>query len=78
MTQEDKDLLMKGLCARLPYGAKCRQHKLDSQVCTMRPEYKDVEEYEPHLRPIDGQRLMFRIKNPESYDWLLDYLWWAN
>ena len=23
MTQEDKDLLMKDLCARLPYGVKC-------------------------------------------------------
>ena len=24
MTQEDKDLLLKDLCARLPYGVKCR------------------------------------------------------
>ena len=24
MTQEDKDLLMKDLCARLPYGVKCK------------------------------------------------------
>ena len=24
MTQEDKQLLMKDLCARLPYGVKCR------------------------------------------------------
>ena len=27
MTQEDKDLLLRDLCARLPYGVKCRyQH----------------------------------------------------
>ena len=24
MTQEDKDLLLKDLCARLPYGVKCK------------------------------------------------------
>lgn len=24
MTQEDKDILLKDLCARLPYGVKCR------------------------------------------------------
>lgn len=58
MTQEEKQLLLKDLCARLPYGVKCRQHKLDSQVCTMHPEYlknaEDVEEYEPYLRPMSS------------------------
>ena len=24
MTQEDKELLLKDLCARLPYGVKCQ------------------------------------------------------
>ena len=26
MTQEDKDLLLRDLCARLPYGVKCQIH----------------------------------------------------
>ena len=26
MTQSDKDLLLKDLCARLPYGVKCENH----------------------------------------------------
>jgi len=58
MTQEEKQLLLKDLCARLPYGVKCRQRKLDSQVCTMRPEYlknvEDVEKYESYLRPMSS------------------------
>lgn len=30
MTQNDKDLLLKDLCARLPYGIKCEVIKYDS------------------------------------------------
>ena len=33
MTQEDKDLLLKDLCARLPYGVKIRLGDYDYQVC---------------------------------------------
>lgn len=29
MTQEQKDLLLKDLCARLPYGVKCEVIKRD-------------------------------------------------
>ena len=29
MTQEDKDLLLKDLCARLPYGLKCSIYRVD-------------------------------------------------
>ena len=29
MTQEDKELLLKDLCARLPYGVKCKVVKYD-------------------------------------------------
>ena len=58
MTKEEKELLFRNLCARLPYGVKCRQRKLDSQICTMYPEYlrsvEDVEEYEPYLRSLSN------------------------
>ena len=30
MTQSDKDLLLKDLCSRLPYGIKCEVIKYDS------------------------------------------------
>jgi len=35
MTQEDKELLLKDLCARLPYGVKCYGHcfKIDGNHC---------------------------------------------
>ena len=33
MTQEDKELLLKDLCARLPYGVKIRLGDYDYQVC---------------------------------------------
>ena len=32
MTQEDKDLLIKDLCTRLPYGVKIKVDKIDSPV----------------------------------------------
>lgn len=58
MTAEEKQLLFIDICARLPYGVKCRQHKLDSQICTMYPEYlkniEDVEKYEPYLRSLSS------------------------
>ena len=33
MTQEDKQLLLKDLCARLPYGVKIKLGDYDYQVC---------------------------------------------
>lgn len=32
MTQEDKELLLKDLCARLPYGVKCVFHSKDGDI----------------------------------------------
>ena len=55
MTPEDKKLLLKDLSARLPYGVKCRQFKLDSQICTLAPVLLDeVENIEPYLRPMSS------------------------
>lgn len=33
MTQEDKDLLLKDLCARLPYGVKCYVYDRIGTLC---------------------------------------------
>lgn len=38
MTQEDKELLLKDLCARLPYGVKIKLGDYDYQVCSYNPE----------------------------------------
>lgn len=55
MTQENKELLLKDLCARLPYGVKCRMLKSDSQVCTLDSGLLDkVEILEPYLRPMSS------------------------
>jgi hypothetical protein len=76
MKENLKSLLFKDLCSRLPYGVKCRQHKLDSQICTLCPEYlKDfdaVEEFEPYLRPLSSMTEEEKqyIKNRWCYeDW---------
>lgn len=53
MITEEKQLLLKDLCARLPYGVKCREMKLDSQICTLDVNcINHIENYEPYLRPM--------------------------
>lgn len=79
MTQEERQLLLKDICARLPYGVKCRQFKLDSQICTLSADllYK-VENIEPYLRPMSSMTKeeekeyhnIFRISTWDSVDWL--------
>lgn len=40
MKQEDKDLLFKDLCARLPYGVKCF---VNYTICNETTDYNDVK-----------------------------------
>lgn len=66
MTQEDKQLLLKDLCARLPYGVICTDNRHgDSRVFYIDVEdervyYTDFDEYgliencKPYLRPISS------------------------
>ena len=46
MTQEDKELLLKDLCTRLPYGIKCKDQY---------GEYINVNIYNAHLEHLVGQ-----------------------
>ena len=51
MTQEDKDLLLKDLCARLPYGVKFK-HEHISEVCkilSITPIYDYVVYYDRYI-----------------------------
>ena len=69
MTQEDKQLLLKDLCARLPYGVICDRLGKPKKLLTISPsavfslqldngEYAapcyTIEEAKPYLRPISS------------------------
>lgn len=61
MTQEDKDLLLRDLCCRLPYGftiyrysdnANIKINDIDEFAHFL--EYSDGEEFKPYLRPMSS------------------------
>lgn len=68
MTQEEKSLLLKELCARLPYGVKfqyiicdfCEPDVLEDvdvkreQIITEEVSRYDIEEIKPYLRPMSS------------------------
>lgn len=86
MTQTGKDLLLKDLCARLPYGVKVLYENeiFDVEyVCPMYEEVKldnhetwtlNIEEVKPYLFPLssmtDEQKEF--VKNKFCYDWDID------
>ena len=60
MTQEDKELLIKDLCARLPYGVKVDVSRVEEwKELTLTPfilsnYYDDIEKIKPYLRPMSS------------------------
>ena len=83
MTQEDKELLLKDLCARLPYGVKI--HKVLYEATTLNE--RDIEAFRkgiddmliPYLRPMSSMTeeeeiyyntVYTRLKFYEKEDWL--------
>jgi hypothetical protein len=81
MTREDKDLLLKDLCARLPYGVILNYYNVASKTLTLL-DYKwlvdndyDVYKVKPYLLPIssmteeqDKEFMNIQIGYP-SVDW---------
>ena len=65
MTQEEKDLLLKDLCARLPYRVKCL---VNYTFCNETTDYKDV-------KASDVDTLIMINQQYESYlfDWLSEW-----
>lgn len=65
MTQEEKDLLLKDLCARLPYRVKCL---VNYTFCNETTDYKDVKDS-------DVDTLIMINQQSESYffDWLSEW-----
>lgn len=63
MTQEEKQLLLKDLCARLPYGFTVHRYS-DNRNITLKKneldefshflEYSEGEEFKPYLRPMSS------------------------
>jgi len=53
MTQEDKELLLKDLCGRLPYGIKCKDQY---------GEYIDINIYNAHIEHLVDQISSGEIK----------------
>ena len=68
MKQDDKELLRKDLCARLPYGVKCfhpygvgeldsidvEDYGIDVTFKTSDDNYYSIEECKPYLRPMSS------------------------
>jgi hypothetical protein len=63
MTQEDKELLLKDLCARLPYKVMCACGKFDAQLklvcpdgdyCVLQHSPYEIETVKPYLRPMSS------------------------
>jgi hypothetical protein len=69
MTQEEKDLLLKDLCARLPYGVKCQYsyiqyiciesliHITKNGICNLNGHIKDICDIKPYLFPLTEEIL---------------------
>ncbi|MBO4718997.1 MAG: hypothetical protein J5658_03885 [Prevotella sp.] len=57
MTQEEKQLLLKDLCARLPYGVKCVFHSNRGEVASTIVKI-DIDNETVSHRP-DGQSLIY-------------------
>jgi hypothetical protein len=67
MTQEDKDLLLKDICSRLPYGVKVLYEGQVKEIQYIEPLYNElkllenasnytigIEEIKPYLRPMSS------------------------
>jgi hypothetical protein len=64
MTQEDKELLLKDLCARLPYGVKY-QDRIDKGVHTLTLGIiSHYERFIPYLRPMSS------MTEEEANEWV--------
>ena len=63
MTQEEKQLLLKDLCARLPYGVKVKYYSMEypygSEPVTLTPHllndrWENIQDVKPYLRPMSS------------------------
>ena len=74
MTQEEKQLLLKDLCARLPYGVKVRYIFDDGSHCPFELSTKILQEcldkgFLPYLRSMSSMTEEEKGEYFNSYDW---------
>ena len=85
MTQEEKELLMKDLCARLPYGVKGRYNNTVFSLRMIDPfdnyhplycvtesgsEYIGIEEFKPYLFPLSSMT----EEQKQEYTYIVNYI----
>lgn len=87
MTQEEKELLLKDLCARLPYGVKALYGKLDVEIQKVEFEgdifyyynvthygYVSIDLIKPYLRPMSSMTEKEKNEYKATMDvWQADY-----
>ena len=82
MTQEDKELLLKDLCSRLPYGVKCQYHHIQEIITDILIDInmfgrvnidghiKDICDIKPYLFPLSSMT----EEQKEEFDQFLEQL----
>ena len=89
MKQEDKELLLKDLCARLPYGVKINVNgeedtllELGVDTGWVNASY-DIDDVKPHLRPMSSMteeelKEFHNYTNVDPISWLHCAIDWLN
>jgi len=69
MTQEEKQLLLKDLCARLPYGVKY-QDKIEGGIHILHLGIiSHYERFIPYLRPMSSMTDEEKEEYDKTFDW---------
>jgi len=74
MTKKDRELLLRDLCARLPYGFKVHRYSdnvdidIDIENFSHFLEYSEDDEFKPYLRPMSSMT----DKEKEHVKWCMD------
>ena len=86
MTQEDKELLLKDLCSRLPYGVKVQYENNIFDIDYISPMYEEVKlniadnytigvyEIKPYLFPLSSmtEEQLFEVRQILGKDWEIE------
>lgn len=87
MTKEDKDLLLKDLCGRLPYGVKCKcegTYGIENEFiaplldislyrCIIGGKCKDILDVKPCLFPLSSMTEEQRVEYSNTFDLLYKF-----
>ena len=83
MTQEEKELLLRDLCARLPYGFTVHRYSDNCDIAFGKNEldefshfleYSEGEDFKPYLRPMSSMTEEEKTELDKAYDTLFENL----